>query len=84
MGAAPARALQKWGNSTGVRIPKEVMAKAEVAVGDEVQFEVAKPGVIVLRATRSKPTLDELLKGTTKEQFGGEYDWGRPVGDEVW
>ncbi|MFM2303840.1 MAG: hypothetical protein RLZZ135_1250, partial [Cyanobacteriota bacterium] len=29
-------------------------------------------------------SLDELLEGVTPELIGGEYDWGTPVGKEVW
>lgn len=78
------RALQKWGNSTGVRIPKDVLSKAEVAEGDRVEFQVTSPGVIVLRSVHPKPTLDDLLKGMTRENQHAEVDWGRPEGDEVW
>lgn len=84
MAAILIRALQKWGNSTGVRIPKDVLWKAEIAEGDQVQFQVTSPGVIVLRAVHPKPTLDDLLKGMTPENQHAEVDWGRPEGDEVW
>jgi antitoxin MazE len=84
MGSLPLRALQKWGNSTGVRIPKDILGKANIAEGDAVEFEVTSPGVIVLRVKHPKPTLEDLLKGTTREQFGGEIDWGSPRGHEVW
>lgn len=34
----------------------------------------------------SKPeyTLEELLAGASSEDFEGEYDWGEPVGEEIW
>ncbi len=36
--------------------------------------------------TPSKPeyTLEELLAGASSEDFKGEYDWGDPVGEEIW
>ena len=76
--------LQKWGNSTGVRIPKNILEKAKISEGDEVKFEVTASGVIVLRAIHATPTLESLLEGATKEQFGGEIDWGKPKGKEAW
>ena len=84
MKSGATRALQKWGNSTGVRIPKDVLGRAEVSEGDQVEFEVASPGVIILRVSHPRPTLESLLEGTTKEQFGGEVEWGKPRGREVW
>ena len=29
-------------------------------------------------------TLEELLEGASSEDFEGEYDWGEPVGEEIW
>lgn len=29
-------------------------------------------------------TLEELLAGASSEDFEGEYDWGEPVGEEIW
>ena len=29
-------------------------------------------------------TLEELLAGANSEDFEGEYDWGEPVGEEIW
>jgi antitoxin MazE len=78
------KALQRWGNSIGVRIPKEIMGKAQMAEGDKVEFEVASPGVIVLRAGRLKPTLNELTARLNPENQHAEIAWGKPVGDEVW
>lgn len=36
--------------------------------------------------TDAKPeyTLEELLAGASSEDFEGEYDWGEPVGEEIW
>jgi methylated-DNA-protein-cysteine methyltransferase related protein len=40
----------------------------------------------LLTETTSPKTyqLDELLVNITPEIMGGEYDWGQPVGKEVW
>lgn len=29
-------------------------------------------------------SLEELLAGASSEDFEGEYDWGEPVGEEIW
>lgn len=34
--------------------------------------------------TKPQYTLEELLAGTSSEDFEGEYDWGEAVGEEIW
>jgi transcriptional regulator with XRE-family HTH domain len=34
--------------------------------------------------SKSEYTLEELLAGASSEDFDGEYDWGEPVGAEIW
>lgn len=33
---------------------------------------------------KPKYTLEELVAGASSEDFDGEYDWGEPVGEEIW
>ena len=68
------RELQKWGNSAAVRIPKDVLGKAELSEGDSVTFEVTSPGVIVMRSVREKVTLAEMAKRITPEREHPETD----------
>lgn len=35
-------------------------------------------------SSKSKYTLEELLAGASSEDFEGEYEWGDPVGEEIW
>jgi antitoxin MazE len=74
--------IQKWGNSLGVRIPKEVARRAEVDVGTQVDI-VAEKGAIVLRPTkRPRYRLEDLLKGLKPRHLHGEADFGPDVGRE--
>lgn len=74
--------IQKWGNSLGVRIPKEVARRVEVGVGTPVEI-VAENGAIVLRPSkRRKYRLKDLLKGLKPRQLHGEVDFGPDVGRE--
>jgi antitoxin MazE len=75
--------VNKWGNSLGVRIPQTVAAEVGLAVGTVVNVEVVDNKVII-SLMKKKYQLDELLVGVTPELIGGEYDWGAPVGKEVW
>jgi len=78
--------IQKWGNSQGLRLPKQVLEDARIAVGDDVDV-TARDGVIVIapaRRVRGKQSLKELVARIPENYAPGEMDWGEPVGKEVW
>jgi len=74
----------RWGNAAAIRIPKAIMEKANLHEGDAVEFDVQAPGVIVVRAARPQPTLEDLVAGITSKNQHSEIDWGKPEGREVW
>lgn len=78
------KAIAKWGNSPALRIPKSVMNQASLHEGDEVQFEVQAPGLILVRAKNTELTLESLVSQITPENRHAEVDWGKPRGNEVW
>jgi antitoxin MazE len=78
--------VQKWGNSQGLRLAKQVLEDASIAVGDDVDVAV-RDGVIVIapvKRMRGKQSLKELVSRIPKNYRAEEVDWGKPVGREVW
>jgi len=78
--------IQKWGNSQGLRLAKQVLEDAHISVGDDVDVTV-REGLIVVapaRRVRGKRSLQELVSRIPDHYKTGETDWGRPVGREVW
>ncbi len=75
--------VNKWGNSLGLRIPQLVANKIGLTAGTVLSIKVVNDTIVIL-PVRKKYSLDELLEGVTPEPIGGEYDWGVPVGKEVW
>lgn len=71
-----------WGNSHGVRIPREVLETADIAPESEVTIS-AEAGRIVIEPARRKPTLDELLARMRPGDRHEEVDYGAPRGREV-
>ena len=57
--------IAKWGSSSAVRLPAEVLKQAGLSNGDEVNVEVTD-GAVVLRRVRGR---EEILKSL--EQFRG-------------
>ncbi|MEI6236521.1 MAG: AbrB/MazE/SpoVT family DNA-binding domain-containing protein [Planctomycetota bacterium] len=76
--------VQKWGNSQGLRVPKAILEKAQIAIGDDVEL-IAGKGKITIRAAtpiRGRYVLSELLRvhpGTSDD-----VTWGAAQGQEEW
>ena len=74
--------ITAWGNSHGIRIPREVLERADIAPESEVTIS-AEAGRIVIEPARRKPTLDELLARMRPGDRHEEVDYGAPRGREV-
>ena len=76
--------VKEWGNSQGIRLPKEALREAGIALNEVVDVKVSN-GVITLVKTFRHKTLEErAAEYDGKLLLDGEYDWGEPVGREVW
>ena len=77
--------VAKWGNSVGVRLPKDIIANSHISVGDCLQVEVGN-NVITLKKVRSpkKYRLEDVLERFDTPQLQGELDWGTDKGLEAW
>jgi antitoxin MazE len=76
--------LSKWGNSLAVRIPQAIAKQAGLNEGDSVALALDADGGIVLRSTRRKYGLSELVSRITPKNRHRETDWGKPQGEESW
>lgn len=77
--------IQKWGNSQGLRLTKNLLTEAQIQVGDEVDLSV-KSGVIVIspaKKIRGRYKLEELIARIPENYQNNEVGWGKPVGKEV-
>jgi len=78
--------VQKWGNSQGLRLSKELLSDAEIAVGDAVDVAVTD-GVIVVtpvRRRRGGVDLEQLVREIPADYSPAEVEWGPSTGKEVW
>lgn len=78
--------VQKWGNSQGVRLSKELLLNAEIDVGDAVDVAIRDGALVVtpVRRVRGGHDLKQLVSRIPKGYKPEELDWGPPVGREVW
>jgi antitoxin MazE len=78
--------VQKWGNSQGIRLSKEVLAEANILVGDALEIITTKEQIVIkpVRKIRGKYDLKDLVSQIPSNYKVQEEDWGSPVGLEVW
>ena len=92
--------IQKWGNSQAVRLPKAVLESLMLQENDQVEILAdVDNDYIVIRKTQRKRRSKKSLEQSLEEFFGKsideiladdtlyspvEYDWGAPVGREIW
>lgn len=78
--------VQKWGNSQGLRVPRDVLKQAQIGVGDDVQVSVRGGRIIVEPVTkvRGRYKLKALVAKIPKGYRAEEVDWGSPSGKEAW
>lgn len=76
--------VQKWGNSQGLRLSRQVLDLADIAVGDDVEIIVAEHQITVKKAAGSKYDIAELVARIPKGYRAKEVDFGPPVGREEW
>ncbi len=76
--------VQKWGNSQGLRISREVLELADLAVGDELEVQVADREIVLKKVGRPKYDLAELVSRIPEGYAAREVSFGPPVGKEEW
>ena len=76
--------VQKWGNSLALRIPKSFATEAGIAEGSQVELSVVDGSLVIRMSKQHEPTLDELVRGITKENRHARVDFGPAVGKEIW
>lgn len=78
--------VQKWGNSQGLRLSKELLSDVEIGVGDAVDVAVHDGTLVVtpLRRVRGGHDLSALVARIPEGYEPEEEGWGAPLGREVW
>ena len=74
--------VSRWGNSLGVRIPKDIADRAGLRAGARVDIETQDDRIVIAPA-RPRYRLEELLQGMTPEAMRQAFDWGPDLGREA-
>lgn len=84
--------VQRWGNSSGLRIPKPFLEALGIRENDRVELIQTADAITIKKAVTSPhKTLEERLTafyGKSIEEIGciqdEEFNWGKPEGAEEW
>ena len=78
--------VQKWGNSQGLRLSKELLSTVRIEIGDAVEVTVHEGSIVVTPVRRSRGARDlaQLVARIPKGYRPGEADWRPPAGGEAW
>jgi antitoxin MazE len=90
--------IQRWGNSQAIRLPKAILEALFLRENDQVEIIAENDSIIIRKAVRkrrAKKSLEERLEEFYQKPIDEiladenlyesvEYDWGKPVGKEVW
>ena len=75
--------LQKWGNSSGIRIPSSVLKSLNIKVNDKLELIQEEDKIIITKSKNNKISLKERF-----ESFKGknpvEFEWDESQGREIW
>ena len=72
-------AIRSWGNSQGIRIPKDILDKMQLKISDVLDIEI-KDDTIVLKKQFVHKTFEERLAEYNGEITVCDFDWGEPAG----
>ena len=56
--------ISKWGNSQGLRFPKNILEELNLSIGDKVKFFIEDDKIILVpvKKSRKKYNIDDLVK----------------------
>ena len=78
------RQVKEWGNSQGIRLAKEVLRSAGITLNEFLDVTVSDGVITLVKSFRHKTLEERAAEFDGKLMLDGEYEWGEPVGREVW
>ena len=76
--------VKTWGNSQGIRIPKEILQEANVVIDEMLDIKVSNGVIMLLKPFRHKTLEERAAQYGGRLNLDGEFDWGEPLGREIW
>ena len=77
--------ISSWGNSQGLRFPKDIMKELHLSIGDKVKVLIENQKIVIepIRQTREKYDINDLVRQLPKNyKVSEEFD--NKIGLEEW
>ena len=77
--------ISKWGNSQGLRFPKNILEELNLSIGDKIKFLIHNNKIILepVKKSRKKYNINELVKQIPTDYKPYE-NFNTKVGLEEW
>lgn len=86
--------IKKWGNSQGIRLPKDILDSLNLVENDKLYLYVDtdSKALVLKKAQKKKSRMEERLEVFYQRPIDKifavesvqEVDWGTPYGEEIW
>ena len=76
--------VRTWGNSQGIRLPHEILKEAKIKSNDFLEIEVVNKKIVLKKRNQHRTLAERIAEAGGTLEPVCEYDWGGPVGREVW
>ncbi len=76
--------VKAWGNSQGIRIPKEVLKEASIYLNDTLDIRVSNGMITLIKPFRHRTLEERAAEYNGNLSLDGEFDWGESLGREKW
>ncbi|MGM0533895.1 MAG: AbrB/MazE/SpoVT family DNA-binding domain-containing protein [Campylobacterota bacterium] len=75
--------ISKWGNSQGVRFPKEIMKALKLHIGDRVDISLENETMVIKPLKKKQYDLDTLVAQVPKD-YKPHEEISDVQGKEIW
>ncbi len=77
--------ISKWGNSQGLRFPKDILKELNLSVGDKIKFFIQNDKIILepVKKSKKKYNINELVKQIPSDYKAYE-EFNNKTGIEEW
>ena len=76
--------LQKWGNSSGIRIPNSFLKLLNLKTDDKVDLNYKDNRIIITKPKKETISLKERFAQYNGENLAKDFSWDEAKGKEIW
>ena len=77
--------ISKWGNSQGLRIPKNIIDALHINIGDKVKMFIENNRAVIEPVKKKKTyNIDELISDIPLDYKKDNEQLVEPIGKEIW